>query len=98
MTKGNLVDIIAEGTGLTKVETQAVIEGFLATIRFALKRGERIDLRGFGHFRVMHRAARRAINPISKEHIDIPEHDLPVFRASEELKKYINNKPESTEK
>ncbi len=50
MTKADLVDVISQGTGLTKVETQAVVDGFLATISYALQQGERVDLRGFGNF------------------------------------------------
>lgn len=91
MTKAEIVDVIAEGTGLTKLETQAVIDGFLATVRYALQKKERVDLRGFGNFYVVKRAARTTINPVSRETIQIPEHFAPVFRPSKELKKYIND-------
>ncbi len=90
MTKAEIVDVIAEGTGLTKMETQAVIDGFLATVRYALQKKERVDLRGFGNYYVVKRAARTTINPVSRELIQIPEHYAPVFRPSKELKKYIN--------
>ncbi len=52
MTKADVVDHIAEATGLTKVETEAVIDGFVATIISALKAGERVEFRGFGSFNV----------------------------------------------
>jgi len=60
MKKADIVNIIAEGTGLTKVETQAVVEGFLATVSYALKNGERVELRGFGNFKPTLRKARKA--------------------------------------
>ncbi len=96
MTKAEIVDVIAEGTGLTKMETQAVIDGFLATVRYALQKKERVDLRGFGNFYVVKRAARTTLNPVSKLEIKIPEHHAPVFRPSKELKKYINESNETS--
>ena len=50
MTKAEIVEVIASGTGLTKVETAAVIDGFLATVSYALQNGDRVELRGFGTF------------------------------------------------
>jgi len=92
MTKADIVDVIAQGTGLTKLETQAVIDGFLATVSYALKKGERVELRGFGNFRVVKRKARTARNPVTKEPVQVPERLAAVFRASKELNKYINKK------
>ena len=91
MTKADLVNVIAEGTGLTKVETQAVIDGLFATISYGLKNGERIECRGFGNFKVVKRNARTARNPKTNEPIFVPEHFTVVFRPSKELKKYVNN-------
>ena len=92
MTKAEMVNKIAEGTGLTKVETQAVIDGFLAMLKFALKQGDRIELRGFGTFKTVTRQERSARNPATNEPMTVPEHDTAVFRASKELKKYLNNR------
>ena len=96
MTKSDIVGIISEGTGLTKIETQAVIDGFLATIGYALQQGDRIDLRGFGSFRAVERKARIARNPKTGESIEIPRHYAPAFKASKELRRFIN-KRDSTE-
>jgi len=90
MTKADIVDVIAQGTGLTKLETQAVIDGFLATVSYALKKGERVELRGFGNFRTVKRKARIARNPVTKEPVEVPERLAAVFRPSKELNKYIN--------
>jgi len=91
MTKAEIVDVVAEGTGLTKTETQAVIEGFLATIGYALKQGGRVDLRGFGNFRIIHKNARTTLNPVSKKIVEIPAHRSPAFKPSKDLKRYINS-------
>jgi nucleoid DNA-binding protein len=48
MTKAQIVDRVAEATGLTKIETEAVIDGFLFTVMEAVKEGEMVEIRGFG--------------------------------------------------
>ncbi|NOY60775.1 MAG: integration host factor subunit beta [Calditrichaeota bacterium] len=90
MTKGELVNIIADGTGLTKIETQAVIDGFLATVSFALKNRERIDLRNFGSMKTVKRNARIARNPRTGEPVEVPEHYTVVFRPAKDLREYVN--------
>lgn len=92
MTKAEIVDIVSQGTGLTKVETQAVIDGMLATIRWALQEGNRVDLRGFGNFKIVDRKARVARNPSTNEPVHVPEHKAAIFKASKELKDFINKK------
>lgn len=90
VTKADIVDRIAEGTGLTKLETEAVIEGFLITVREALEADESVDLRGFGSFRVRERAARTARNPQTDEPVDVPRRFVPVFKASQEFRRVVN--------
>lgn len=90
MTKSEIVDIIAQGTGLTKLETQAVIDGFVATITYSLKKKERVEMRGFGTFVPKFRKERVARNPKTNEPVTVPEHYTVVFRPSKDLKKYIN--------
>lgn len=90
MTKSEIIDIIAEGTGLTKLETAAVVDGFLATIAYALRKGDRVQLKGFGSFRIVERAERTARNPRTGKPMHIPRHKAPVFRASVELRREVN--------
>ena len=90
MKKADIVRIIAEGTGLTQVETQAVVDGFIATITYALKNGERIELRGFGNFKTVKRSTRIARNPKTNEPVTVPEHMTAVFRPSRDLKAFLN--------
>ena len=52
MTKADIVEQVAQATGLTKVETEAVLDGIIFYIIDSLKRGERVDMRGFGSFLV----------------------------------------------
>jgi nucleoid DNA-binding protein len=90
LTKGDLIDILAEGTGLTKVETAAVVDGMIATMSYTLKKGETIDIRGFGRFKVVQRKQRKARNPRTGEEIIVPARKMPVFRCSKDLRNYVN--------
>lgn len=86
MTKADVVNTIANATGLTKVETEAVVNGFIATIRDALRDGEGIEIRGFGTFKVREKKPRVARNPRTGEKVDIPQKFVPTFKPSKELK------------
>ena len=90
MTKADIINIIAEGTGLTKVETSAVVDGFIASLSYALKNGESVEFRGFGTFKVVDRKARKGRNPRTGEEIQIPQRKVPVFRSSKDFRNYIN--------
>lgn len=90
VTKADIIDRIATGTGLTKIETEAVVNGFITTVMDALKDGDGIELRGFGSFRVQHRKARKARNPQTNEEMRIGPRYVPVFRPSSELRKDVD--------
>ena len=82
MTKADIVNEVAELTGLTKVETETVLEGVIESIVNALSRSERIDIRGFGSFQVKKRKAREARNPATQELLRLEERYVPVFKVS----------------
>lgn len=90
MTKADIVDTIASSTGLTKVETEAVVKGFMETVKEAMKRGEKIELRGFGSFKVVKRAERVARNPRTNEEITIPERFEPTLKISRQFMNEVN--------
>ena len=91
MTKADIVERIAAGTGLTKIETKAVINGFLSTVSEALVQGESIELRGFGSFRIQHRAPRIARNPATREEVQIAARNVPIFRPSKDLREAVES-------
>ena len=90
MTKLDIIKDVAEGTGLTKVEIEAVLEGVILSISDSLKRGVRVDIRGFGSFIVKKRSARDARNPATREIVKLQEPFIPVFRVSKILKELVN--------
>lgn len=91
LTKADLVNEISEATGLTKVDTEAVVNGFIYTIGSALKRGEGIEIRGFGTFRVREKKPRLARNPRTGEKVEVPRRHVPSFKPSKELKLLVDN-------
>jgi len=90
MTKADLVDIVATGTGLTKLETEAVIEGFFNSVIESLKAGKGIEIRGFGTFKVRKKSARLARNPKTGDKVNVPEHFVPVFKFSKDFKTSVS--------
>jgi DNA-binding protein HU-beta len=91
MTKADIVDIVAEGTGVTKLETEAIIEGFFSTVIDALKNGRGIEIRGFGSYKVRKKNARNARNPKTGEKVFVDEHYVPTFKFSKEFKDIVNS-------
>jgi DNA-binding protein HU-beta len=90
MTKADIVDKVAIGTGLTKLETEAIIEGFFKTVIEALKEGNGIEIRGFGSYKVKKKNARQARNPKTGEQVQVPEHFVPTFKFSKDFKLLVN--------
>lgn len=86
MTKADIIDRVATGTGLTKIETEAVINGFISVLKEALMEEERIEIRGFGSFRVQERAPRTARNPRTNEEVMVESCYVPVFKPSQQLR------------
>ncbi len=90
MTKADIVDQISTATGLTKLETEAVINGFIASVKEAVVGGETIHLRGFGSFQVQHRAPRTARNPRTNEAVKIGDRYVPIFKASRDFRDLVD--------
>ena len=90
MTKSDIIKEVAKGTGLTKVEIEAVLEGIILSISDSLRRGERVDIRGFGSFIIKQRAARDARNPATREIVKLQERFIPAFKVSKLLKELVN--------
>ena len=89
MTKADIIDQIAKATGLTKTDTSIVVEGVLTSLIAAMHQGEHIEIRGFGTFKVVHRAPRTGRNPKTGEVVKIPSRAMPVFKPSRELRSSI---------
>ena len=86
MNKTELIAIAAEHAGLTKKDTERVLNAAIDAITAALTEGDKVQLSGFGSFEVKDREARVGRNPHTKESIEIPATKVPVFKASKALR------------
>ena len=86
MNKPDLVAAAAEKAGLSKKDTERVLNAAFDAMTAALVEGEKVQLSGFGTFEVKEREARVGRNPHTKETIEIPATKVPVFKASKALK------------
>ena len=91
MNKTELVAAIAEKTQLTKKDSEMALKAFIDVVSEELKKGEKIQLVGFGTFEVSDRAARTGKNPQTGSAIDIPASKAPKFKAGKALKETVNN-------
>ena len=90
MNKTELVAAVAAKTDVAKKDVEAVVNAVLAEVKDALKKGEKVQLIGFGSFEVRAKAARTGKNPRTKETITIPASKAPAFKASSAFKAEIN--------
>ena len=90
MNKAELIAAVAEKTGLSKKDTEAVVSASLEVITESLAQGEKVQLVGFGSFETKARAARIGRNPRTKEEIKIPASKLPVFKAGKAPKDTVS--------
>ena len=86
MTKADIIEIIADGTGITKVETEAILDAFIRAVSDTLKSGQSIEIRGFGSFKVKKKNARKARNPRTGEVVEVPAKFSPTFKYSRDFK------------
>ena len=90
MSKQELVNYVAESTGLSKKDAEAALSSFVDGVKSALKKGESVTLVGFGTFSVSHRGARTGRNPQTGAALQIPARKVPVFKAGKGLKETVN--------
>jgi len=95
MTKAELVEDVARAAELTKKDAERLVEIVFESIIDTLNQGEKIELRGFGSFRVCERGARRGRNPKTGDPVDIPAKRVPYFKPGKELKELINEEPDA---
>ena len=89
MHKTELIAAVAAKTGITKKDAESIVSATFDTIAQELKKGEKIQVSGFGIFEVKEREARVGRNPRTKEAIQIPASKAPAFKAAKALKDAI---------
>ncbi len=91
MTKSVLIEKVSERVGsLTRKQTEIVVETVFESIKEALVRGEKIEIRGFGNFKIKNRRPRRARNPKTGDKVDVPEKRVLHFKVGKALREAMN--------
>ena len=96
MTKAALVEEVARVADLTKKHSEVIVDAVVQSIIDALHRGEKIELRGFGSFRLRRREPRKGRNPKTGDRVDVPSKRVPYFKPGKELKDLINSEEIAT--
>lgn len=90
MNKADLINAVAEKTGLSKKDTEAAVAATFDVVTETLAEGEKVQLVGFGSFEVKARAARMGRKPGTDIEIEIPAAKVPVFKAGKALKDAVD--------
>jgi integration host factor subunit beta len=91
MTKADLVEEVAKVTELTRKDSEVIVDTLFESVIKALKTGDKLEVRGFGSFRVRQRNARVGRNPKTGDKVEVPAKRVPYFKPSKELKDLIND-------
>ena len=89
MNKTEFINAVAEKSGLSKVDAKKAVEAFVETVSSELKEGGKVALLGFGSFSDAEKAARKGVNPKTKQPIEIPARKSVKFKAGAELTEII---------
>ena len=90
MTKAELVEKVSGQINLTKKQTEVVVNTVFQSITDSLSDGKKVELRGFGSFRIRERNARVGRNPKSGAQVDVPAKRVPFFKAGKELRELVD--------
>ena len=90
MTKTELVSVVAEKTGLTKKDSDAFVNAFVASVTDALVAGDKVSIVGFGTFEVRDRKEKKVLNPQTKKTMIAPACKAPAFKPGQALKNAVN--------
>ena len=90
MTKADLIDEVSRVSSLTKKETELIVNTVFDNITDALAKGDKVELRGFGSFRIRHRNSRKGRNPKTGDSVSVPEKRVPFFTVGKRLRELVN--------
>jgi integration host factor subunit beta len=90
MTKADLIEAISRDMQMTRKDSEMIIETILDSVVRALRRGDKVEIRGLGSFRTRQRQARMGRNPKTGERVEIPAKRVPHFKPSKELNDLVN--------
>ncbi len=90
MTRAELVDDVAHQANLTRKQSEVIVEAVFSSILDSLRHGDKIELRGFGSFRIRQRRSRSGRNPKTGAGVLVPPRRVPYFKPGKELRELMN--------
>ena len=93
MTKAELIEEVSRVVEMTRKESEVIVDAIFASVVRALRAGDKIEIRGFGSFRLRKREPRKGRNPKTGDKVDVPPKKVPYFKPGKELKELINKEP-----
>ena len=97
MTRKELIDEVAMWNKLPRKDVERIVENVFKQMCLALKRGDKVQILGFGTFQVKERTKRKVLNPRTGEPMEVPAHKLPTFSAGKALKREVNKRSEAND-
>lgn len=96
MTKADLVEEVTQLGDLTRRDGEVIVDTIFDSVIHALKTGDKIEIRGFGSFRIRQRKPRIGRNPKTGAKVEVPAKRVPYFKPSKELRDLVNPKGEAS--
>jgi integration host factor subunit beta len=90
LTKAELVEEVSRSAQVTKKQAEEIVQTVFETIVESLRLGRKVELRGFGSFRIRNRGARIGRNPKTGNRVEVPPKRIPYFKPGKELKEQLN--------
>ncbi len=90
--KSDLVNLLADATGMSKTEVEVIVNGLLYQIIEALQNGDRVEIRGFGSFYAKERMPRKVVNPKTRKEVHVDHRFVPVFKPAKFFRESVNEK------
>ncbi len=91
MTKSDIVEMLSKNSSIPKKQAEMIVNTVFASITEALEENEKVEIRGFGTFKVKQRKPHNARNPKTGDKVFVEEKKIPYFKPGKELKEFINN-------
>lgn len=90
MTKSELIEQIAsDNPGLTKKQVEFIVNGVFQNVKDALNKGDKVEIRGFGSFKIREKNSKTGRNPKTGEKVDVPSKQVPYFKPGKEIKELL---------
>ncbi len=93
MTKAELIEEVSGAVEMTRKDSEVIIDAIVDSVVRALRRGDKIEIRGFGSFGTRQRQPRVGRNPKTGARVEVPARRVPFFKPSKEVKSLVNSNP-----